>query len=160
MRTAAILLLAFLFAASCKEDKKAEEKKENKDLLSTDLVNNPRSAEGTDTAALNALPTMDFTDTMHAFGTVREGETVTHDFTFTNHGKRPLIVSDATASCGCTVPEFPHEPILSGKSGVIKVKFNSAGKTGSQTKSVAVITNSARGVHTLYLKGEVTPENK
>lgn len=106
-----------------------------KDLLPADIVNNPRSAKGMDTAAYNALPTMDFKDTLHNFGSMHEGEVSTYDFEFTNNGKEPLVISSAIGSCGCTVPSYPREPVQPGKSSVMRVQFNSAGKMGHQEKN-------------------------
>lgn len=148
-----IAIAVAFFTASCGETPK--EKKENKNLLSTDLVSNPRSANGTDTAALHSLATMDFRDTVYDFGTINEGEVVTHDFEFTNNGKHPLIISNAAGSCGCTVAEFPKEPVPPGKSAIIGVKFSSASKYGHQEKIVSLTTNSGRGTHMLFIKGEV-----
>ena len=99
---------------------------------------------------------MDFRDTVFDFGTMRDGEVVGHEYAFTNNGRTPLIISNASGSCGCTVADFPREPVAPGKSGSIKVSFSSAGKEGHQEKSVSLTTNSARGVHVLYIKGEVT----
>lgn len=148
-----ILGLFVLVLAACGESK--ENKQEDNGLLSTDLVNNPRSADGTDAAAMSNMARMEFTDTTHDFGTITEGETVEHEFEFTNTGKEPLIISNAGASCGCTVPDYPREPIQPGQKGMMKVKFNSAGKPGHQEKSVTVTTNSNRGTHMLFIKAEV-----
>lgn len=159
MKKMIILLLAPLFfAAACNNDK--ADKKENKDFLSADLVNNPRSAAGTDEAALRALATMDFKDTVHDFGTIKQGEVVSYDFEFTNNGKNPLIISNANGSCGCTVADYPREPLVPGKSSVVKVQFSSAGKHGHQEKSVTLTTNSIRGTHILFIKGEVDESEK
>ena len=143
--------LVFLFSCNQKEMTKVD----NKTLLSTDLIDNPRSAKGTDAATLASLATMDFKDTLLQFGNIREGELVSHDFEFKNNGKRPLIISSAKGSCGCTVAEFPTEPMIPGQAGTIKVRFNSSGKTGHQEKTVTIIANSNRGVHTLFIKGDV-----
>lgn len=135
-----IMIIAF---AACNNAPKEEP---NKDLLPTNLVSNPYTANGVDTAVMNAKPTMDFKDTLHNFGTLHEGETVEYEFDFTNNGKNPLVISQASGSCGCTVADYQHEPIAPGKSGVLRVKFNSAGKQGHQEKSVTVTTNSNRTV--------------
>jgi hypothetical protein len=148
-----ILALAVIGLAACNNN--SEQQETRKDLLPANLVNNPRSAQGMDTAAFNALPTMDFKDTMHNFGSMHEGEMSTYDFEFTNNGKQPLIISNAIGSCGCTVPSYPHEPVQPGKSSVMKVQFNSAGKMGHQEKSVTISTNSKRGTHMLYIKADV-----
>ena len=151
-RIVALLSIPVLFAVACSEQ---PAEKENKDLLSTELVKNPRSAAGADTSVLGSLATMDFKDTVKDFGTVKQGETVTMEYEFTNNGKKPLIISNANGSCGCTVADFPREPLAPGQSSLIKVQFNSAGKEGHQEKSVSLTTNSMRGVHVLSIKGEV-----
>lgn len=143
-----IILLA---AIGCKE----EAPKEDKGLLPTDLVTNPRSAEGLDSGAFASLPTMDFKDTLHDFGNMQEGETAMYDFEFTNNGKDPLIINNASGSCGCTVADYPRQPIQPGEGGKIRVRFNSAEKIGHQEKSVSISANSNRGLHTLYIKGFV-----
>jgi hypothetical protein len=89
------------------------------------------------------------------FGKVKDGEKVTHEFKFTNNGTEPLIISNATATCGCTVPEYPKTPIAPGESGVIKVVFNSAGKMGLQNKVVSVTSNTTPTLTEVYLTGEV-----
>ena len=148
----AILMLSL---AACGNDASEHTSTEDSRLLSTELVTNPVSAAGTDTAALSEMPTMDFKDSIHDFGNLKEGEVGTYDFEFTNNGKKPLIIASATGSCGCTVPEYPNEPIAPGKGGVVKVKFDTQGKIGHQEKSVTINTNSTVGVKMLYIKAEV-----
>lgn len=123
--------------------------------VNTNLVNNPHTANGIDEAAAGMKANMEFKDTVHAFGTMHEAEVVEYDFAFTNTGKGPLIISSAAGSCGCTVPDYPHDPIAPGKTGVMKVTFNSAGKSGHQEKSVSIHTNTLRGIHMLYIKADV-----
>lgn len=147
------VLAASAFAA-CK-DEKPKQQPRDKNLLPTELVNNPRSANGGNPEDLAAMPTMDFKDTVFNFGSIKDGDVVSYEFEFTNNGKNPLIISNAQGSCGCTAPEYPNEPIPAGKTNKIKVQFNSADKTGHQEKSVSVTTNSNRGVHMLYIKGDV-----
>ncbi|MFC3562736.1 DUF1573 domain-containing protein [Pedobacter jamesrossensis] len=89
------------------------------------------------------------------FEKITEGESVTHEFKFKNTGKSPLIVSNATATCGCTIPETPKEPILPGKEAVIKVVFNSTGKMGMQDKVVTITSNANPNISTVHLVGEV-----
>ncbi|OSZ79623.1 hypothetical protein CAP35_08950 [Chitinophagaceae bacterium IBVUCB1] len=150
-----LLIAAITTLCACKENSGNTDGK-----LSADLVNNPASAEGVDAKTLSELPTMDFTDTMHNFGNMKEGEVVTYDFEFKNNGKKPLIISSANGSCGCTAPDYPHDPIKPGETGIIKVKFNSAGKPNHQEKSVTISTNSARGTHMLYIKADVEAGEK
>jgi len=77
-----------------------------------------------------------FAENEFDFGTLEEGEKVEHVFKFENTSTNPLTISNARGSCGCTVPEWPREPIAPGESGEIKVKFDSKGKKGSQSKTV------------------------
>ena len=148
-----LLIIALCAMAACKnapEDAKGK--------LPTSLVNNPHTASspsGVDTVSAALKPTMDFKDTVYDFGTIHQSEKVTHEFSFVNGGKTPLIITNASGSCGCTVPEYPHDPLAPGKSAVIKVTFNSAGKSGHQEKSVSIHTNTAKGINMIYIKGEV-----
>ena len=124
------------------------------------MVNNPNTAYGIDTVAAARKPTMDFTDTVHNFGTIHEKEIVEYEFTFINHGKTPLLINSAVGSCGCTVPSYPHDPIPPGKSTIMKVTFNSTGKSGHQEKAVTIHTNTIRGLHMLYIKADIAPTGK
>jgi hypothetical protein len=146
-----LLMLAFI---SCGEAKK-DEKSIDSNLLSTDIVNNPKSAGGLDTVAASEMPVMTFKDTIHNFGNIKAGDVLSHDFEFTNTGKTPLIISSAAASCGCTVPDYPHEPIAPGKTGVLTVKFNSEGKSGHQEKTVNVQANTLNSTHILHIKADI-----
>lgn len=151
-----LFVVLVVTVTSCK-DEEPQEKQTKDGLLSTDLVNNPRSANGLDTDLYNDLPTMDFADTVYNFGDVGQEQIVTHDYTFTNNGKKPLVVSSAEGSCGCTVADYPKEPVAPGGTGVITVSFSTANKEpGHIEKSVAVTTNSARSVHLLYVKADIT----
>jgi Protein of unknown function (DUF1573) len=78
----------------------------------------------------------------HDFGTIKQGDSVEYEFRFTNTGSEPLIIEDAKGSCGCTVPQKPSGPVAPGASDVIKVKFNSAGKSGAQKKTVTLTANT------------------
>ena len=89
------------------------------------------------------------------FGTINQGDAVNHDFTFTNTGKGPLMISDARGSCGCTVPDYPKQPIKKGEKAVIKVTFNSAGKSGMQDKTITINSNAKNSPHVLHIKGTV-----
>ncbi len=99
--------------------------------------------------------TFKFTEEEFNFGTIMQGDQVKHDFQFTNTGKEPLIISNAAGSCGCTVPEWPKEPIAPGAKSVIKVTFNSAGKQGVQDKTVTLQSNGTPNPMVIHLKGNV-----
>lgn len=94
------------------------------------------------------------------FGTVNEGDVVETSFVVTNTGKSNLVIMDAKVTCGCTVPVWPKEAIEPGTSAEVKVRFNTAGKPNKQSKSVTLITNTAKGREVFKLKGMVTPRNK
>jgi len=96
-----------------------------------------------------------FAETEFVFDTINQGEKVEHIFAFTNTGDKNLIIANAFGSCGCTVPEYPKEPIAPGKSGEVKVTFNSEGKEGSQKKSITMVMNTALRNEVVYLSGFV-----
>lgn len=83
-----------------------------------------------------------FEENAFDFGTLEEGDKVEHVFKFANTSDNPLTISNARGSCGCTVPEWPREPIAPGESGEIKVKFDSKGKKGKQNKTVTITANT------------------
>lgn len=100
-----------------------------------------------------------FEETSYNFGTFAEkdGGVVTHVFKFTNVGDAPLVIHQAVASCGCTVPEYTTEPILPGKSGEIKVTYNGKGRyPGHFKKSITLRTNSATETMRLTIEGDMT----
>jgi hypothetical protein len=96
-----------------------------------------------------------FEEEEYNFGTIKQGDKVTHDFNFTNVGKEPLVITEAHGSCGCTVPQWPKEPVAKGAKGVIHVEFNSTGKMGMQDKTVTISSNAKVGSKVLHLKGNV-----
>ena len=99
-------------------------------------------------------------DSVYNFGTVTDGENVVYSYRFRNAGTKPLIISSATASCGCTVPEKPEEPVKPGETGFLKVVFNSKGRVGQVHKEVTVVSNAYPKFPVLQLIGEVTSSNK
>lgn len=96
-----------------------------------------------------------FEESVFDFGKVKEGAVVDHVFKFTNTGNAPVILSQVSASCGCTTPNFTKEPVLPGKVGEIKVSFNSLGQVGTQQKIVTVGSNAENRVTTVQIKGVV-----
>jgi hypothetical protein len=95
----------------------------------------------------------------HDFGTIKEeGGPVSCYFEFTNTGDKPLLIIDATASCGCTRPEYPSKPIKPGKKGKIKVTYSPIGRPGAFKKTVKVKTNGKERVTTLRIEGTVIPK--
>ncbi len=90
----------------------------------------------------NKEPVISFDKKIWDFGTINDGEVVEHTFRFTNTGTNDLIISNASASCGCTIPEWPKEPIAPGEKGEIKVEFNSNGKKDMVTKDITILANT------------------
>lgn len=100
-----------------------------------------------------------FEKTSHNFGTFPESSPkVTCTFKFTNTGDKLLVIHQAMASCGCTVPQFPKEPIKPGESGEITVTYNGAGKfPGHFKKSITIRTNAKQEIIRLYVEGDMQP---
>ena len=104
-------------------------------------------------------PVITFKETEFDFGDIKQGDKVEHTFEFTNTGEADLLISTARASCGCTVPEFTEEAVKPGKSGKIKVTFNSAGKKGPTTKTITVVCNTANENEILTIKTNIQVPN-
>lgn len=107
-----------------------------------------------------------FEKELHDFGTVTEGEMATYEFTFTNTGKEPIIISNVAASCGCTTPSWTREPVMPGKKGSIKAVYNSQNRPGPFNKQITITSNAGTPTKVLTIKGNVdrqpagVPENK
>ena len=108
-------------------------------------------------AAAPAGPTttMTFAEETFDFGTVDQGEKVSHTYKFTNSGSEPLILSNAKGSCGCTVPQWPREPIAPGATGEIVVEFDSKNKNGKRNQKVTITANTEPAQTVISLTGEV-----
>ena len=143
----AVALMSLFMMTACGE--------QGGDNLSTDLVTNPKSA----TESSYKQAAIKFNKEEHDFGTLLQGEVVTYSFHFTNTGNMPLIISEVGSSCGCTVGDYPREPIAPGKTGDIKVTYNSAGHHGFQSRFLTVMSNTNPAKTTLRIKGTVqTPD--
>jgi len=112
---------------------------------------------GASSASVNAAtaPVMKFDQDSYNFGKIVQGDSVVHQFKFVNVGKTPLIITDATATCGCTKPEWSKEPIQPNAEGSIKVTFHSVGKSGLQDKMITITANTAPAQTMVHLVGEV-----
>jgi len=95
-----------------------------------------------------------FDKMVHDYGTMKQGADGGCEFKFTNTGKEPLIITNCQGSCGCTVPSCPKEPILPGKTGVIKVHYDTK-RVGPISKTVSVQSNAMSGMQTLQIKGTI-----
>ncbi len=147
----ALVCFLMLILLSCNSSNKSGE-------LPADVVNNPSSADNPDNK--QNLPVITFEKDFHDFGKLISGEKVTYSFQFKNSGKSMLLISDVSSSCGCTVPNFPKQPIKPGESGTIDVSFDSEGRHGLQSKSITVFSNCQPPVTTLRIQSTVVePEN-
>jgi len=106
-----------------------------------------------------SFPKFQFDKEEHNFGEIYDGDIVTHIFSFKNVGETPLIISKATASCGCTIPSWPKQPIPSGSSGQIKVQFDSSNKPGIQNKVITITANTETKIKKLLIKAQVSPRS-
>ena len=140
-------LVSLITFVSCKEN-------------ATSKINaaNVEVAADRDAAAKN-LPVMSFEKSEHDFGTIEQGTPQETIFKFTNTGNAPLIITNATSTCGCTVPEYPkNTPIAPGDSGELLVKFNGSGQN-QVTKTITVSANTEKGSEILRIKAFVNPKN-
>ncbi len=135
-------------------------------VLLASCGNNDKKVAATDatTASTGAaadtenLTTVQWLDSVQNFGKVVDGEKVIITFHFKNTGTKPLIISNVQASCGCTVPSKPEEPIAPGAEGKITAEFNSEGRVGKATKNLTVQANIKEGIANLLFEGDVLPK--
>ncbi len=105
-------------------------------------------------------PEFKFEHEVWDFGEIPEGPKVKHDFWFTNVGKEPLIIQNVRASCGCTVPIWPKEPIMPGQKGKITVEYNTKGRPGPFTKAITIFSNAKTPTKVIYIKGVVVRQDQ
>lgn len=121
---------------------------------------NRQQGETAQASVQQKMPKLSFADNgIYDFGQLTEGDTVEHVFKFTNTGEFPLIINNITASCGCTTPEWPREPIPPGAQSSIRVRFNSRGKEGEQNKTVTIMANTDPSVTDLQFRAMVNPRS-
>ncbi|NCU05807.1 MAG: DUF1573 domain-containing protein [Chitinophagaceae bacterium] len=120
------------------------------------------SSEQTEAAAAASVDvtTVQWLDSAQNFGKVTDGEKVVITFHFKNTGTKPLIISNVQASCGCTVPSKPEEPIAPGGEGKITAEFNSEGRVGKAAKNITVTANTKESITVLLFEGEVLPKKQ
>ena len=158
-----ILLLITILAVACSSDnqpegkgeKSLEEIKSDGPIRNADIIRNPVSAD-TPIDTVNVAK-IAFEEESYDFGEVDEGAVVVHTFSFTNTGKAPLLISSARSTCGCTVPDWPKEPVPPGEKGKIEVKFNTQGKKNRQTKPITIVANTYPATSKIFVQGFVQP---
>lgn len=147
MKKIAYFLILSSFLAACNSQTASEAENVNQNSVAT-----------VDSVASTNAPAFQFEKEVYDFGEIKEGEKVSYDFKFKNIGDAPLIISSASATCGCTVPEYPKDPVAPGAEGVIRVIFNSTGKPGMQNKIVSITANTNPTLTELNILGNVLPK--
>jgi hypothetical protein len=123
-----------------------------------------RNINDTGVPAIKSMPdipptTIQFDKIKHDFGIIKDDKKVYTTFAFTNTGKEPVLIFSAEASCGCTVPEWPKEPIAPGATGKIEVAFDPNGKSGEQSKTVVVKANTEPSTSVLIISATIIKSN-
>jgi hypothetical protein len=146
-----VVLITASFLTGCKDATNITTKIKKENLV---------IAKSRDLEIKKGAASISFDKKEYDFGTVNEGDIVETSYLVTNSGKTDLVITNAQASCGCTVPVWPKNPIKPGATGEVKVKFNTSGKPNRQQKTITLTTNTESGREVLTLKGSVTPKAK
>lgn len=153
-------LLILLAALGCQPEKASKSDRRVEEINTVpnaaEMIRNPISAKGLQDTT--NLPKIVFVETEYDFGTVNEGDKVSHTFKFTNTGTVPLLISDVRSTCGCTVPKWPREAVPPGEQNKISVVFDTAGKKQKQHKPITITANTYPSKTVLSLDGFVTPK--
>jgi len=137
------LLLTMAGMISAQEIQKADKKAEKKEM--------------SDPSPATSGPKMTFENMVMDYGEISKGADPLRKFTFVNDGTEPLVIKSAKGSCGCTVPDYPKEPILPGETGSIDVRYDTQ-RVGQFTKTVTLTTNINDEKIVLTIKGKVNQE--
>ena len=148
-----IAFLMFTVFLSCNN----QNKNNNEKSITTDLVQNPITAEGKYNTG--ELPVMKFDKKIHDFGIIIQGEKVSYTFKYKNIGGSDLIITSAKGSCGCTVPSYSKKPIAPGETEEIEIVFNSSGRKGQQHKTISLYTNAQPNKYILTITGQIIVPN-
>ncbi|MBN3521505.1 DUF1573 domain-containing protein [Algoriphagus lutimaris] len=163
MLSAAALSLCLALGTACsqKSDQDAKIKALEDKIAALETSNTsvtPVNAQASQAADPSTLGQFQFAEMEYEFGDINEGQIIEHQFNFTNTGEAPLVISNITASCGCTTPDWTKTPIKPGEEGYVKVVFNSTSKRGAQAPTVSIQANTNPTVTRLRMKGTVTPK--
>ncbi|MCB0514589.1 MAG: DUF1573 domain-containing protein [Chitinophagales bacterium] len=151
------ILVAGLSLVACQQEKNAEATtaNETKQIETTTAAAATPPAEESTVDPDLPKTTVSFSESEFDFGDIKQGDVVKHTFKFKNTGNEPLIISSAKGSCGCTVPQWPKEPVAPGAEGAIDVEFSSKGKSGNQTKTVTIQANTDPNPTRLTIKSNI-----
>ncbi|MFN3402889.1 MAG: DUF1573 domain-containing protein [Cytophagaceae bacterium] len=151
-------IFVFLLCAGITLQSCNEKNSENNSAVTADVNSDSQNQENA-SGEKPAATQITFEEYEHDFGKIKEGEVVDYTFKFKNTGTSPLIITEAKASCGCTIPEWTKDPVAPGGEGKIEVKYNSSGKEGQISKNVTVYANTDPEVTTLTIKANVEKLN-
>lgn len=147
------LLCIFLFLYACNNSSESK-------TVTTDAVNITATASENKTDP-GSQPQFSFAVESHDFGKITQGEKVSYSFKFRNTGGSDLVIAEAHASCGCTVPQYSRAPIPPGSEGIIDVTFDSDGKSGKVEKTVTITANTSPNTKVLKIIAQIeVPEEK
>ena len=156
-----VLLATGLLLVACNRDKAPEVGTKGMNAAAdaasdaaNPVIDNPNVVRE-DAAPNPNAPVMTFAEQSFDFKDIAADTKVRHTFLFTNTGKSPLLIEDATASCGCTTPNWTKEPVAPGATGKMEVQFDSRGKHGLINKTVSVRANTQPSITTITIKGNV-----
>lgn len=160
MKFSWLFIVALIVGMSaCNSGKDAEVREEARASLENTTVVSPNAsgamASEVEDPFGGPTTTIEWETKRYDFGDVVSGDKVKNVFKFTNTGDEPLIITDVKASCGCTAPSWPKEPVAPGESAEIEAIFDTAGKSGAQTKSITVTANTEPSSTVLILEGLV-----
>lgn len=153
-----LYVTAFLILHACGNSGEHSDSDKTSGKTKTDLIRNNKTASDPD--AENPEPVLKFEEEIWDFGRITEGEIVKHSFRFVNEGNETLVINRCTASCGCTTPVCPTQPVEPGESGEILVRFDSHNRTNSQTKNITILANTVPPETVITIKGFVMPSNE
>lgn len=160
MKKYAILFFTVVLASCGGNNDAKETNRVNNDEpnLSAELIEQKGSAEEpSETEGRIPEPFFSFSEEVWDFGVITEGEKVSHTFKFQNTGGAPLVISNVSTTCGCTVPQWPKDPIQPGEGSEIAVTFDSNGKAGNVTKDINIIANTNPVQKIIRIKAQVEP---
>ncbi|MCS7004671.1 MAG: DUF1573 domain-containing protein [Cytophagales bacterium] len=98
---------------------------------------------------------MKFEKEEHDFGDIKEGTIAEYSFKFKNTGNAPIVITNVQASCGCTTPEWPKEPVMPGETAIIKAAYNSKSRPGNFFKTITITSNATEPTKIIKIKGNV-----
>lgn len=151
-------VIAVLAFTGCKKQESADQLVVNETAPQTETPAVVSQDELMKEAQSKPLTNLALSEDRFDFGKIKKGESVSHDYTVTNTGKNPLIISQVKPGCGCTAPDYTKEPILPGKTGKITLKFDSTNFDGIVNKQAEVYANVEKAPIVIYFTADIQPK--